>query len=223
MNSRNMLVIVLLVFVCAGASANTLKTDQEKFSYAVGVQIAASLRHDGPKFNVEVLTQAIKDVLGGNKLALSKKEMQQAFQVYQQKVMKVRTAKAEKNAQRGKAYLASNKKKAGVVTLPSGLQYQVIKAGTGKKPKLDDTVTVQYRGVLIDGKEFDSSYKRGQPATFPVNGVIKGWQEILPLMKTGAHWKVFVPAELAYGSRGAGSDIGPNETLVFDIELQAIK
>lgn len=223
MNSKILLGMVLLAFSGVGTSAYALETDQEKFSYAVGVQIAASLRHDGPKFNIEVLTQAIKDVLEGKKLALSKEEMQQAFKVYQQKVMKERTAKGQQNAQRGQAYLEANKKKAGVIALPSGLQYQIVKAGTGNKPKLNDTVTVQYRGTLIDGKEFDSSYKRGEPATFPVNGVIQGWQKILPMMKTGAHWKVFVPAELAYGARGAGGDIGPNETLVFDIELLAIK
>ena len=123
----------------------------------------------------------------------------------------------------GEDFLAANKAKDGVVTLPSGLQYKVITTGTGPKPTLDQTVVCQYRGTLIDGKEFDSSYKRGQPATFPVKGVIKGWTEVLQLMPVGSKWQVFVPSDLAYGARGAGADIGPNATLIFEIELVSIK
>jgi len=130
---------------------------------------------------------------------------------------------SEKQKQRGEAFLAENKKKEGVKTLPSGLQYKVVKAGSGKKPKLDDTVTVQYRGTLIDGTEFDSSFRRGQPATFPVSGVIPGWTEALPLMEEGAKWQLFIPPKLAYGERGAGGLIGPNATLIFEVELISIQ
>jgi FKBP-type peptidyl-prolyl cis-trans isomerase FklB len=130
---------------------------------------------------------------------------------------------SEKQKQRGEAFLAENKKKEGVKTLPSGLQYKVVKAGSGKKPKLDDTVTVHYRGTLIDGTEFDSSLRRGKPATFPVSGVIPGWTEALPLMEEGAKWQLFIPPKLAYGERGAGSLIAPNATLIFEVELISIQ
>jgi FKBP-type peptidyl-prolyl cis-trans isomerase FklB len=130
---------------------------------------------------------------------------------------------AEKNKKDGAAFLAENKKKEGVVTLPSGLQYKIITQGTGNTPKATDTVTVNYRGSLVDGTEFDSSYKRGQPATFPVNGVIKGWTEALQLMKEGAKWQLFIPSDLAYGEKGAGNVIGPNATLIFDVELISAK
>jgi len=132
-------------------------------------------------------------------------------------------AAGDKNRAEGEAFLAANKSKEGVVTLPSGLQYKIITAGTGPKPTLEQTVVCQYRGTLIDGKEFDSSYKRGQPATFPVKGVIKGWTEALQLMPVGSKWQVFVPSALAYGERGAGADIQPGATLIFEIELVAIK
>jgi FKBP-type peptidyl-prolyl cis-trans isomerase FklB len=130
---------------------------------------------------------------------------------------------ADKNQKEGEVFLAENKKKKGVVTLPSGLQYHVITAGTGKIPKATDTVTTHYRGTLIDGTEFDSSYKRGEPASFPVNGVIKGWTEALQLMKVGSKWQLFIPSNLAYGPQGAGQVIGPSATLIFEIELLSIK
>ncbi len=222
MSLKKSLLISVMLFSLAAADAATLDSDKAKFSYAVGVQIALSLRQDGPHFDVDALTQAIEDVLAGKQLKLTPEEMQQAFNAFQQKLQDERRQVAEENARKGKAFLAANKKKADVVSLPSGLQYQVIKAGKGEKPNLNDSVVVNYRGTLIDGKEFDSSYKRGEPATFTVNSVIQGWQEVLPLMPVGSHWKVFIPAELAYGERGAGGDIGPNETLVFDIELLSI-
>ena len=129
----------------------------------------------------------------------------------------------EKNKKEGEVFLAENKKKEGVTTLPSGLQYKVIKAGTGKKPKSTDTVTVNYRGTLIDGTEFDSSYRRGEPASFGVSGVIPGWTEAMQLMQEGAKWQVVVPPNLAYGEKGAGPNIGPNATLIFEIELISIQ
>jgi FKBP-type peptidyl-prolyl cis-trans isomerase FklB len=129
----------------------------------------------------------------------------------------------EKNQKEGEAFLAENKKKEGVITLPSGLQYKVIKAGSGNKPKATDTVTVHYQGTLVNGTEFDSSYRRGQPVSFPVNGVIPGWTEALQLMEAGAKWQIVIPSNLAYGDRGAGPQIGPNATLIFEIELISIQ
>jgi FKBP-type peptidyl-prolyl cis-trans isomerase FklB len=147
--------------------------------------------------------------------------LQKDLQAKQQERAKVQ---GEKNKKEGEAFLAQNKTKAGVKTLPSGLQYKVITEGKGKTPKANDTVTVQYKGTLIDGTEFDSSYKRGQPATFPVNGVIKGWTEALQLMKEGSKWQLFIPADLAYGASGTpGGPIGPNAVLIFDVELVSIK
>jgi FKBP-type peptidyl-prolyl cis-trans isomerase FklB len=129
----------------------------------------------------------------------------------------------DRNKKEGEKFIADNKKKEGVITTASGLQYKIITKGTGASPKATDTVSVHYKGTLIDGKEFDSSYRRGQPASFPVNGVIKGWTEALQLMKEGSKWQLFIPSELAYGDRGAGRDIGPNSTLIFDVELISIK
>jgi FKBP-type peptidyl-prolyl cis-trans isomerase FklB len=154
---------------------------------------------------------------------MSREDMQAAIEKYQQQQATQQAAKAEKALKDGQAFLAQNKTKKGVVVRPSGLQYLVVKEGAGKSPAATDTVEVNYRGTLIDGTEFDSSYSRGQTVSFPVNQVIQGWQEALPLMKTGAQWKVYIPADLAYGDRGAGANIGPNETLVFDIELISIK
>ena len=137
--------------------------------------------------------------------------------------MAERGAQGEKAKQAGEKFLAENKTKPGVKTLDDGIQYKIIKEGTGKKPTAESSVVAHYRGTLIDGTEFDSSYKRGEPATFPLNGVIKGWQEVLPMMADGSEWQVYIPSELAYGSRGAGANIGPNETLIFDIELIDVK
>jgi FKBP-type peptidyl-prolyl cis-trans isomerase FklB len=140
-----------------------------------------------------------------------------------QKQIEAMKLAGEKNQKAGEAFLAENKKKEGVVTLPSGLQYKILKAGEGKKPTAEDTVVCNYRGTLIDGTEFDSSYKRGEPATFPVRGVIKGWTEALQLMPVGSKWQLFIPPTLAYGERGAGAQIGPDATLIFEVELISIK
>jgi FKBP-type peptidyl-prolyl cis-trans isomerase FklB len=149
--------------------------------------------------------------------------MQETMAVFQKEMMAKQQEVATKNKKEGEAFLVENKKKQGVKTLPSGLQYKVIKEGTGKKPKLGDTVTAHYWGTLIDGTEFDSSYKRGQPANFPVSGVIPGWTEALQLMGEGAKWQLFIPSNLAYGERGAGAGIGPNATLIFEIELISVQ
>jgi FKBP-type peptidyl-prolyl cis-trans isomerase FklB len=161
--------------------------------------------------------------MSGAKPALNEQEMGTAMNKFQEAAGKKRQAASEEAGKRGETYLAANKGKPGVKVLESGLQYKVAKQGEGKSPKPTDTVSVHYRGTLVNGTEFDSSYKRGQPATFPVNGVIRGWQEVLPLMKEGDKWEVVIPAALAYGDRGAGSAIGPNETLLFDIELLSVK
>src|SRR3990172_818904 len=218
-----------LVGLCLSSSlvfaeeAADLSTPKQKLSYTVGHQIGQSLKKQELDIDVDVVSTAIKDVLTGAKVRLSAEDMQAAIQNHQQELGNKRAAMGETNKKDGQVFLEANKKKEGVVTLPSGLQYKVITQGKGKKPKPTDTIVANYRGTLIDGKEFDSSYKRGEPATFPVNQVIKGWQEILPMMTEGSKWQVFIPADRAYGENGAGADIGPNAALIFDIELISIK
>ena len=207
----------------AAQPATGLKTDKQKFSYAVGFQIGQNLKRQKLELDPKTFSQGAQDALAGTNPRLKQEEMQAAIQAEQQKEVAKQQAQAQKNLEAGQAFLEANKKKPGVVTLPSGLQYKVITAGNGKQPKLTDTVVVHYRGTLINGTEFDSSYKRNEPVTFPVDGVIKGWQEVLPLMKEGAKWDVYIPSELAYGPRGAGNAIGPNEVLIFEIELLSVK
>jgi FKBP-type peptidyl-prolyl cis-trans isomerase len=208
-------------------SASALETNKQKASYALGVSIARRLQNSGLEVDTAIFLQGMKDALAGGKLLLTDEEAQAAITALQQEASGKQEAKmkiaGEANKKEGEAFLSANKSKEGVVTLPSGLQYKVEKQGAGPKPLPADTVECNYRGTLIDGKEFDSSYKRGQPATFPVGGVIKGWTEVLQLMPVGSKYQVFIPAELAYGPRGAGADIGPNATLIFEIELLSIK
>ena len=212
----------LLLGACAEKTPK-LDTDKQKYSYAIGYQLAQNLKRQNIDLDPGAVSLAMKDVLSGQEVALSNEQMQAAIQSLQAARQKQMQATAEKNKAAGEAFLAENKKKEGVVTTKSGLQYKVVKKGTGRKPKSSDTVEVHYRGTLIDGKEFDSSYRRNQPAVFPVHGVIKGWQEVLPMMKEGAKWHVAIPSQLAYGERGAGPSIGPNQVLVFEIELLKIK
>jgi FKBP-type peptidyl-prolyl cis-trans isomerase FklB len=200
-------------------------------SYALGMNIAASLganlKRQNVDINNDVLVQAIKDGLSGGKTLMTEAEAQTTLRQFmtelQQKQEEKMKEAGEANKKEGDTFLATNKTKPGVVTLPDGLQYKIIKEGTGPKPTATDTVTVNYRGTLINGKEFDSSYKRGEPATFPVGGVIKGWTEALQLMPVGSKWELYIPSDLAYGARGAGADIGPNSTLIFEVELLSIK
>lgn len=205
----------------------TLKDSKDKVSYSIGLNIAKSMKQEGLDINPDALAAAMKDVFAGAKPQLSEEEVQAVMQEFQKDMMAKRAKGQQeglaKNKAEGEKFLADNKKKEGIKTTASGLQYKVIKDGTGKTPKATDTVSTHYRGTLISGKEFDSSYKRGEPAEFPVNGVIKGWTEALQLMKEGAKWQLFIPSELAYGERGAGQDIGPNSTLIFDIELLKVK
>lgn len=208
-----------------GAPLNLTDT-RMKASYIIGTNIGGQMKSDGLNLDLNALMRGIQDGLAGAKPALTPEEIQAAMQAFQAEVQanqaKMAAAAGDTNTKEGAAYLAANKAKPGVQTTPSGLQYEVLKQGTGATPKATDQVTTHYRGTLINGKVFDSSYDRGQPATFPVNGVIKGWTEALQLMKVGDKWRLHVPAELAYGARGAGQDIGPNAVLIFEVELLGI-
>jgi FKBP-type peptidyl-prolyl cis-trans isomerase FklB len=208
------------------AAPLALKTQKDKFSYAIGMKMGASFKKQSVPVDPAILMRGIKDSMAG-KTALTDEQAQAAIMDVQKEMQAKQQEKAkeasETNKKEGDAFLAANKSKEGVVTLPSGLQYKIEKAGTGPKPASTDSVICNYRGTLIDGKEFDSSYKRGQPATFPVTGVIKGWTEALQLMPVGSKWQLFVPADLAYGDRGAGGDIGPGATLIFEVELLSIE
>ncbi|MGH9712514.1 MAG: FKBP-type peptidyl-prolyl cis-trans isomerase [Candidatus Acidiferrales bacterium] len=197
----------------------TLTTQKDKTSYAIGMNFGESLHKQSVEVDPNILMRGMKDALAGGKTLLTEEEARALIAELQGELRK---KMEEKMAKEGEAFLAANKTKEGVVTLPSGLQYKILKAGTGEKPTTSDSVVCNYRGTLINGKEFDSSYKRGQPATFPVSGVIKGWTEALQLMPVGSKWELFVPADLAYGARGAGGDIGPNSTLIFEVELISI-
>jgi FKBP-type peptidyl-prolyl cis-trans isomerase FklB len=211
----------------AAASNSTLKTDKDKGGYAIGLNIGMNLSKQGVDVDPNMVALGLKDGMGNGKPLLTDDEVKAALSSLQGEVRKAQEAKMAQagaaNKKEGDAFLAANKTKDGVVTLPSGLQYKILKAGTGPKPTATDTVVCNYKGTLINGTEFDSSYKRGQPATFPVGQVIKGWTEALQLMPVGSKWQLFVPADMAYGDRGAGPDIGPNATLIFDVELLSIK
>jgi FKBP-type peptidyl-prolyl cis-trans isomerase FklB len=210
-----------------GEEAVVLKTQKDKASYGIGMNIGKNLKRDAVDVDPDLVSKGIKDAFSGGKTLMSDEEYRATMSALQKEIREKQagTARmaAEKNKKEGEAFLAGNGKKEGVVTLPSGLQYKVLKSGAGKTPKLTDTVETHYRGTRIDGTEFDSSYKRGQTATFPVNGVIPGWTEALQKMKEGDKWLLFVPSNLAYGERGAGRDIGPNATLLFEVELIAVK
>lgn len=209
------------------ADAPALQGEKEKLSYSIGMDIGATLKRQSVEVDVDSLAKGIRDSYSGDNTLLTEEASRQMILDYQRQVMEKQAAAmkqlGEKNKMEGDRFLAENAKKAGVKVLPSGLQYTVITPGTGKSPKLTDTVTTNYRGTLIDGKEFDSSYRRGEPATFPVSGVIAGWTEALQLMKEGAKWQIVLPPNLAYGERGAGRDIGPNATLIFEVELISVK
>jgi len=229
---RLKLIVVLgIVFFVSQVSAEdklVLKNQKEKVSYSIGLNIGKKLGDDLKKQLIDIdpnlFTKGIQDALVGAKPLLTDQEIQETMLAFQKEMMAKWEEIGKKNKTDGEAFLAENKKKEGVKTLPDGLEYKVINAGTGKKPKADDTVTVNYRGTLINGTEFDSSYKRGQPATFPVSGgMIKGWSEALQFMQEGAKWELFIPSNLAYGERGMGGIIGPNATLIFEVELVSVK
>ena len=208
-----------------------LSTRQEKFSYALGMNqgsgLGAMLKKQSVDVDPKLVIQGFNDGLTGAKTQLSEQEAQAVLQEVGTEVRKAQQEKAQKatetNKAEGAAFLASNKGKEGVVALPSGLQYKILTPGTGPKPAATDTVVCNYKGTLINGTEFDSSSKHGGPATFPVSGVIKGWTEALQLMPVGSKWQLFIPPDLAYGERGAGGDIGPDATLIFEVELVSIQ
>ncbi len=208
-------------------TAPALTTDKQKGSYALGVNIGKSMTKQAPFLDADSMARGLKDGLAGATPLLSDADLQAALNTLRDQVTKEMQAEQQKlgedNMREGQEFLAANKTKDGVVTLPSGLQYKILTVGTGPMPTASDTVVCNYRGTLINGTEFDSSYKRGQPATFPLRGVIKGWTEALQLMPTGSKWQLFIPPDLAYGPRGAGNVIGPNATLIFEIELISIQ
>jgi FKBP-type peptidyl-prolyl cis-trans isomerase FklB len=225
-------VMVAVIFVLAAGSAEAqekpvLKDQKEKISYIIGMDIGGNFKKQSIDVDPDILVRGIKDGLSGAKPLLSEQEAQEVMAAFEKEMRgrqeAAQNAAGEKNKKEGEVFLAENKKKEGVKTLPSGLQYKVIKPGTGKKPAATDTVTTHYKGTLLDGTEFDSSYKRGKPATFPVNGVIPGWTEALQLMEEGAKWQLFIPSNLAYAERGAGRVIGPHATLIFEVELISIQ
>jgi len=213
-------IVAVLPSNAARAESPTLQGDAARNGYSVGYDIGRSLRQQLDGVDVDAVARGLKDAMKGAKPAIVETEMSQRFNTVRREAMK---RIPEKNLKDGEAYLAKNRTQKDVKTTASGLQYKVLKAGTGKKPAATDTVTVNYRGTLIDGTEFDSSYKRGEPATFNVSGVIPGWTEALQLMTEGSKWMLYIPSKLAYAERGGGRLIGPNSALVFEVELISIK
>src|SRR6266699_5797856 len=217
----------LIVFVSASLLAlplfgqeksPQLKDQKDKVSYSIGMNIGLNLSRQKVDINTDVLAAGIKDAIAG-KPQLTQDQVKDVMAQFEKDMEQKQKATGEKNKTDGAKFLEENKKKEGVKTTASGLQYKAVKEGTGPQPKATDMVTVNYRGTLIDGTEFDSSYKRGQPATFPLNGVIKGWTEALQLLKVGSKYQLFIPPNLAYGERAVGPDIPPNSTLIFEVEL----
>jgi FKBP-type peptidyl-prolyl cis-trans isomerase FklB len=206
----------------------TLDTNQQQVSYIIGRDLARNFAQQGLELDIDTLAAALKEGLSGEPSRLSQEQMQTAMQQLQEQLGggmeeddddATQNPNAMNNKAEGEAFLAENAQKPGITTLPSGLQYEVLTEGTGPKPTLRSSVTTHYHGTLINGNVFDSSYQRGQPATFPVNGVIAGWTEALQLMPEGSKYRLYIPSDLAYGKRGAGRDIGPDSALIFDVEL----
>jgi FKBP-type peptidyl-prolyl cis-trans isomerase FklB len=217
--------MVFLFSICFAAEKLELKDQKDKESYSLGYQFGQSLKAQGLDVNVDLYISGVRDFLGGKEPMMTQEEIRVTISELQKRLMADRQKElkemAEKNLAQSKVFLEENKKKEGIKTLVSGLQYKILLEGSGKIPKATDTVTVHYRGTFIEGSEFDNSYKRGQPATFQVNVVIPGWAEALQLMKEGSKWQLFVPPELGYGERGTGP-IPPNSTLIFEVELISV-
>ncbi|HYW78748.1 MAG TPA: FKBP-type peptidyl-prolyl cis-trans isomerase [Thermoguttaceae bacterium] len=220
------LAVLVNVAVAQETAPRQMQSVKDKVSYTIGFNIGSSIKDDDMDLDLSFLFEGLRDATQGKPQRLTDEEIREVMMAFQAEMQQRQQAKAQAaggaNAKEGAAFLLANGKRPGVVTLPSGLQYQVIEPGTGPMPTAQDTVKTHYRGTLLDGTEFDSSYSRGKPAEFPVGGVIAGWTEALQKMKVGAKWKLFIPSKLAYGERGAGADIGPNSTLIFDIELLEI-
>ncbi|MEW6323862.1 MAG: FKBP-type peptidyl-prolyl cis-trans isomerase [Nitrospirota bacterium] len=219
--------LMLLGAPISAAAADEPAGKKHDVSYSIGMDIGATLKRQSLELDPDAVAAGLKDALTGAKTKLTAEQAREILTTFQEELRakaEERAAQlAEKNKKEGEAFLAENKKKAGVKTLPSGLQYKVLTEGKGKLPKATDTVTAHYRGTLIDGTEFDSSYQRGEPATFPVTGLIAGWTEALQLMKVGSKWQLFIPSDLAYGPRTASQLIGPNATLIFEVELLSVQ
>ncbi len=225
-------VVIALVGLSASATwaandATTLTTELDKLSYSIGVDLGSNMKKQGIEISAPAMVKGMQDAMTGGKLLMNDADMKNVIMTFQKALMAKRTAQFDKSAQenkaKGEAFLLANKAKPGVVTLPSGLQYKIITAGTGPKPAKTDVVTVDYKGTLIDGQVFDSSEKTGKPATFKLDQVIPGWGEALALMPVGSTWELTIPANLAYGSRNVGGLIGPNETLIFNVHLISTK
>lgn len=216
-------------FFMAQANAKevqVLQTPRDVQSYGIGVNIAKSFKRDEVDFDMELLIKGMKDGLAGGKLLMPEKELRRAMNLFQSELRQKAAARsriaAVDNKKKGDEFMAKNKAMEGVVTLASGVQYKILKAGDGKQPTDIDSVECYYRGTLLDGTEFDGT-EPGKPATLKVSQLIAGWKEALQLMPAGSKWQLYIPPQLAYGPRGVGSDIGPNETLVFEVELLAVK
>jgi FKBP-type peptidyl-prolyl cis-trans isomerase FklB len=221
------IVISLAVINLNAQDQITLKDQKDKISYSIGVNLGATFKQQGIDVNPAVLIAGFKDALSGSKTALTEAEVQQTLMAFQREMMSKQAEHAkelgEKNKKEGESFLTENKKKQGVKTTASGLQYKVITEGKGKRPAATDTVRVHYKGTFLDGSEFDSSYKHGEPAEFGLaGGVIPGWTEAVQLMAIGSKWQLFIPPSLAYGEQGYGRTIGPNSTLIFEVELLAV-
>jgi len=224
------IIVALGVFLIAAQSSaeetSILKTQKDMESYAIGVDLARNFKRQGIGIDLDIVIRGMKDVMAGNKLLLNEEVLKTSLNVYTAQLLQEKAAArviaGQDNKKSGETFLAENKTKEGVVSLPSGLQYKILKAGDGKKPTEADTVECRYRGTLINGTEFDSSDRSGQPATLKVSEVISGWREALKLMPVGSRWQLFIPPQLAYGQRGSGR-VGPYETIVYEIELVGIK
>ena len=207
----------------AFADNHALNTIEQKASYTLGADIAKNFRNQGLEIDVKAFSLGLEDALQNRDLKLSEEEMMSSINAVKQRMQKQQLEKqktiARKNLDEGNAFLTENAKKEGVVTLDSGVQYKVLTKGKGDSPTPEDTISAHYRGTLLDGSEFDSSYQRGTPLTLQMGSVIKGWGEVLKLMKPGSKWEVYIPSDMAYGEKGAGDAIGPNQALIFTIEL----
>ncbi len=217
---KKLLILPTTLLLLSAVQSQTLKSYEDSLSYAVGILWGQNIKQQGLEVNASVVGEAIGDLLAGEGELM---DIKTANDLLRNHISKKQEIDKQKNLAEGKAFLEENSKKEGVVTLPSGLQYLVLKEGTGPKPKATDKVLVHYEGRLIDGTIFDSSIQRGEPISFPVTGVIQGWVEALQMMKVGSKWKLFIPENLAYGARGAGGQIGPYATLIFEVELLGIQ
>lgn len=221
--------VLMVAQIASQANAEetvALKTQKDMLSYSIGVSVAKNFKKQEADVDLDLMIKGLKDGLSGAKLLMTEKDMRKVMNMYQsevrQKALLSKRVAIEENKKKGEAFLAANKTKDGVVTLPSGVQYKILKTGDGKKPIESDLVEVHYRGTLLDGTEFDGT-EAGQSATLKVSALIAGWKEALKLMPAGSKWQIYIPPQFAYGERGVGSDIGPNETLVFELELLAVK